>query len=85
MRRNILSRDNPLRTTPIGGSSRWRWRPLVDACQCLRIARDLVRTSQETGPGTARMVAFVCMHLGINEHHDGRSCPEGPAERMVGS
>jgi len=34
------------------------------------VARDLRRAGQDAGPGAARMVAFIGVHLRIYDHHD---------------
>ena len=34
------------------------------------VARDLRRAGQDAGPGTTRMIAFIGVHLRINDHHN---------------
>src|SRR6266446_1096275 len=41
------------------------------------VARDLRRAGQDTGPGTAWMVAFIGMYLRIYYHHDVTSHEDG--------
>src|SRR5205823_12736682 len=41
------------------------------------VARDLRRAGQDAGPGAARMVAFIGVHLRIDYHHDVTSHEDG--------
>ena len=49
------------------------------------VARDLRRAGQDAGPGAARMVAFIGVHLRINDHHDVTSHEYGFFTRSLAS